>query len=75
MEGHFLVLHKETLKFTIVNDSQALTRVSAAVNSIHYDDNDPEFITIIVWVRSQMITHVPDLCLSIAEQLNYELWR
>lgn len=41
-------------------------------NFSHYDDNDPKFITIIVWVGNQMIINVLDLCLRIAEELSCE---
>lgn len=75
MEEYF-VLYQETIKFTNVPESMTVStyKVFDTVNCNHYDGNDPELITIIVWVGNQIITNLPDMCLSIAEWLSCELW-
>lgn len=59
-----MFLNSMTVKYF----KEGLTQKSLAT----YDDNDPKFITIIVWVGNQMITDILDLCLTIAEWLSCE---
>lgn len=44
------------------------------VNYNGYDDDDLDFIAIIIWVATKIIINLADLCLHVAECLSCELW-